>query len=167
MQDEELIRRACEGDRASREALARRWLGRAYAVALAATGRPADAEDVVQEAWLRVFRSLGRLESPRRFGPWLTTIVRNAARDMHRRAGRRRPLVDAAAVEAGADGAVEGPALAAWRALPDDERLVCWLKVMDGLPLHEIGALMGRSKSAVFRIWTNGIARLRRELSRC
>lgn len=167
MQDEDLIRRAREGDRASREALARRWLGRAYGVALAATGRAPDAEDVVQEAWLRVFRSLGRLEDPRRFGPWLMTIVRNAARDLHRRAGRRRPLVDEALIEAADEGPMDGAALAAWRALPDDERLVCWLKIMDGLALHEIGALMGRSKSAVFRIWTQGIARLRRELSRC
>ncbi len=167
MNDEALIRRAQRGDVPSREALARRWLGRAYAVALSRVGNAADAEDLVQEAFFRAFRSLGRLKDPSRFGPWLLQIVRNAARDLHRRSGRSTPLGDAAAVPAGALPAADGAALDAWRSLPGDERLVCWLKVMDGLPFRDIAALLGCSKSAAFRIYTKGIARLRKELSRC
>ena len=167
MTDEALIRRAREGDPASREMLARRWLGRAYGAALSKVGNAADAEDLVQEAFYRAFRELGRLKDPRRFGPWLLQIVRNAARDLHRRSGRSRPLVDEAGLLAEEGAAPDGAALAAWRTLPDDQRLVCWLKVMDGLPFRDIAALLGCSKSAAFRIYTKGIVRLRRELSRC
>ena len=167
MSDEALIRRAREGDAASREHLARRWLGRAYAAALSKVGHAADAEDLVQEAFYRAFRQLGSLRDPARFGPWLLQIVRNAARDLHRRSGRRRPLEDEALVPAAHARPAEGGALQAWRQLPDDERLVCWLKVMDGLPFRDIAALLGCSKSAAYRIYTKGIERLRRELSRC
>ena len=167
MSDEALIRRAREGDRSSREALARRWLARAYGAALSITGHAADAEDVVQEAFYRAFRRLDGLKDPKRFGPWLLQIVRNAARDLHRRAGRKRPLTDEATLPAPQAALPEGEALAAWRSLPDDQRLVCWLKVMDGLPFRDIAALLGCSKSAAFRIYTKGIARLRKELSRC
>ncbi len=169
MSDEALILRAREGDRASREALAQRWLGRAYGAALSKVGNAADAEDIVQEAFYRAFRKLAHLRDPKRFGPWLLQIVRNAARDLHRRAGRSRPLAAEAELPAAGPrhGEADGSALTAWRALPDDQRLVCWLKVMDGLPFRDIAALLGCSKSAAYRTYTKGIARLRRELSRC
>lgn len=172
MSDEALIRRAAGGDVTSREVLATRWLGRAYATALGKVGNPADAEDIVQEAFYRAFRKLAGLKDPSRFGPWLLQIVRNAARDLQRRGGRSRPLTaegeipDASLPQDGTP-ASDGSAVAAWRALPDDQRLVCWLKVMDGLPFRDIAALLGSSKSATYRLYTKGIARLRRELSRC
>ena len=167
MSDEALIRSAAEGDVTSREILATRWLGRAYAAALSKVGNAADAEDIVQEAFYRAFRKLARLKDPSRFGPWLLQIVRNAARDLHRRSGRSRPLTAEAELPATAGSEPDGSAVAAWRTLPDDQRLVCWLKVMDGLPFRDIAALLGCSKSAAYRLYTKGIARLRRELSRC
>ncbi len=50
-----------------------------------------DADDVVQESFIRAFRSLGRLKEPSRFGPWLLTIARNRARSRlsRRRAGEK------------------------------------------------------------------------------
>ena len=42
-----------------------------------------------------------------------------------------------------------------------------WLKVMDGLRFEDIAELVGTSKSAVFRTFRKGLARLRKELSRC
>src|SRR6185503_1621639 len=60
------------------EVLARRHLRAAYVVALAVLGRPADAEDVAQEAFVV---ALERLEScdPDRFSGWLVKIVRTRA----------------------------------------------------------------------------------------
>ncbi len=177
-QDERLVRRARRGDAASREALARRWLGRAYGAALARVRSAVDAEDLVQEAFCRAFQKLASLRDPTRFGPWLLQIVRNGARDLHRRAGRATFVGDAVEslpghglASEGLPGAEstadEGGALAAWRALPDEQRLVCWLKVMDGVTFREIAALLGQSKSAVYRTYTQGLERLRRELTRC
>ena len=167
MTHENLVRRAQQGDAASREALARRWLGRAYGAALACVRHAADAEDVVQESFYRAFRALERLRDPDRFGPWLLQIVRNAARDHHRRPRRERALGEGEAAAQEARPERGGAALAAWRELPQDLRLVCWLKLMDGLPLRDIAELLGVSKSAAHRMVVKGIARLRRELSRC
>ena len=61
----------------------------------------------------------------------------------------------------------EDGALRAWRQLGDDERLVCWLKIMDGLRFLDIAELMGSSKSAVHRTYRRGLARMRKEVSRC
>ena len=94
--------------------------------------------------------------------------MRNAARDRYRRPTPPSALGDAAASLPGAsvDGP-EGDAVRAWRQLPGDERLVTWLKVMDGLRFEDIGELMGTSKSAAFRTFRKGLAHLRKELSRC
>jgi len=169
MTNEALVRRAQGGDLASREALARLWLTRVHAAALAHTGRAADADDVTQEAFLRAFRALPALKDAGRFGPWLLKIVRNAARDRHRRTRPAAPLGDAA--DALPDGKARvsrgGEALRAWRALPEDERLVTWLKVMEGYRFDDIAELLGTSRSAAFRTFGKGLARLRREMSRC
>jgi RNA polymerase sigma-70 factor (ECF subfamily) len=165
-----IIRRAQRGDEDSRTALARRWLPVAYGAALAATGRAADAEDATQEAFLRAFRQLDSLRDPRRFGPWLLRIVRNAARDGARRQARAGTLGDA-------DGALparaasvpdaDGSTLSAWRRLDQDERLVCWLKIVEGMTFRDLASLLGVSKSTVDRTYRQGLAKMRRVVARC
>jgi RNA polymerase sigma-70 factor (ECF subfamily) len=168
MTNETLVRKAQAGDVPSREALACRWLARVYGAALAQTRNAADADDLTQEAFLRAFRSLATLKDPARFGPWLLRIVRNAARDRWRRPAAPGALGEGAdAVADTATGEAEGDAVRAWRALPGEERLVTWLKVMDGLRFEDIAELLGTSKSAAFRTFRKGLARLRKELSRC
>jgi len=174
MTNEELVRRAQAGHVPSREALARRWLGRVYGAALASTGRPADADDLAQETMLRAFRALPTLRDPARFGPWVLRILRNVARDGFRRPARPASLGarDAEVSGASREGprAAPGPdgeAISAWRSLPGRQRLVTWLKIMDGLRFEDIAALTGTSKSAAHRTFRKGLARLRRELSRC
>ena len=170
MNGEALVRKAQRGDAASREDLARAWLPRVYGAALARTRDAATAEDLTQEAFYRAFRKLDGLKDPARFGPWVLQIVRNAARDLHRRERGTQQLDDAAqrlAAEADTDVAASRETLAAWRALPEDERLVCWLKIVDGLAFRDIGELLGVSKSAVYRTYVKGLARMRKEMARC
>lgn len=163
-----LVPAARAGDRESREALARAWLAPAYGVALALTGRAADAEDVTQEAFYRAFRSLPSLRNPERFGPWLVRIVRNVVRDRGRRPHAPALLGDADEHLPGREEeAPGGDAVRAWRLLPEDERLVCWLKIVDGMTVRALADLLGTSKSAVDRTFRRGLARLRGEMSRC
>jgi RNA polymerase sigma-70 factor (ECF subfamily) len=75
----ELVRRARRGDPAAFEPLARRHMRAAYAVALAVLGRPADAEDVAQEAFVVAIERLDRCRDPDRFSGWLLEIVRTRA----------------------------------------------------------------------------------------
>lgn len=165
MQTEQLVRSAQAGDGDSREALARAWLPVVYGVALARTKNRAAAEDLTQEAFYRAFARLASLRQPSRFGPWILRIVKNAARDLARRGARdtRVAAFDPPAPEAPFPG--ENAAVDAWRSLPETERLVCWLKVMQDLPLREIASLLGSSKSAVGRLYQRGLERMRRELS--
>lgn len=163
MELEQTVRCAQQGDRDAREALARYWLPVVYAAAIARTRRAAEADDLTQEAFVRAFRRLDTLRIPSRFGPWLLQIVRNAARDQAR---RRRPesglaTWDPPARESSAPG--ESPALDAWRALPEMQRLVCWLNVVLDVPVREIATLVGVSKSTVGRWLERGIARMRTE----
>jgi RNA polymerase sigma-70 factor (ECF subfamily) len=154
---------AAGGDRAAREALARRWLPAAYGAALAVLGRAADAEDATQEAFLRAFASLGTLRDPGAFGPWLVRIARNAALDRRKRP-RERPLPELAAPAH--DESAED-AVAAWRRLPEEERLVAWWRIAEGMPFREIATLLGTSKSAVDRTFRRALERMRREVTRC
>lgn len=164
MQTEALVRSAQAGDADSREALARAWLPAVYGVALARTRNVGAAEDLTQEAFYRAFAKLGTLRKPSRFGPWIFRIVRNAATDLARRGGRdtRVASFDPPARELPLPG--ENGAVDAWRALPEDTRLVCWLKVMQDLPLREIASLLSLSKSAVHRLYQEGLHRMREEL---
>ncbi len=163
-----LVLRAKAGDPESREALARAWLRPAYGVALALTGRAADAEDATQEAFCRVFRSLSTLRNPARFGPWLVRIVKNVVRDQRRRPAPPRLLGDADAHLPDREAPPgDGDAVRAWRHLPEDERLVCWLKIVDGMTIRALADLLGTSKSAVDRTFRRGLAHLRGEMRRC
>jgi RNA polymerase sigma-70 factor (ECF subfamily) len=53
-------------------------------------GAGADAEDVVQDAFVKAYRTLGRFRTGAPFRPWLLRIVANETRNLHRSAGRRR-----------------------------------------------------------------------------
>ena len=82
--EEELIARVCGGEKACFHELIRPYTKLMFASALAVLRNPADAEEAVQEAALKVFLHLGKLEDRRRFRAWLLQIVVNEAR-MQRR----------------------------------------------------------------------------------
>ncbi len=71
-----LIRRARKGDGAAMEALIRAHQEALYAFMLRMSGRPDVAEDVVQEAFVRVLKNLDRFDSRFRFSTWLFTIAK-------------------------------------------------------------------------------------------
>jgi RNA polymerase sigma-70 factor (ECF subfamily) len=76
----DLVARALRGEAAAQRALYERHRPAAWRVARSFGDIDADeAEDVVQEAFVRAFRNLERLADPARFGPWLLTITRNRA----------------------------------------------------------------------------------------
>lgn len=64
------------------ETLVRRHLTAVRAIALARTGNPADADDVVQETFLRAYQKLDDLRDPRRFRAWVVAIARRVAGDV-------------------------------------------------------------------------------------
>lgn len=75
-QEQKLVRRAAAGDRASAELLIQTYQRSVYAFILRLSGRPEVAEDVVQEAFVRVLTHLDRFNPEYRFSTWLFTIAR-------------------------------------------------------------------------------------------
>ena len=90
-----LVIRAQGGEANAFAALARAFLRAAYSVALAIVSRPADAEDVAQDAFVVALERIDTCREPRRFAGWLLQIVRNRARNWL----DRRRLRDVAAHE--------------------------------------------------------------------
>jgi RNA polymerase sigma-70 factor (ECF subfamily) len=81
-----LLRRIADGDRGAFDRLSRRHLDRAYAVALRMTGNRADAEDVVQEVFLRLWqRPDAWRPGQAQFSTWLYRVVVNRCLDLKRR----------------------------------------------------------------------------------
>ena len=89
MTDTELVARACVGETSAFEELVRRHHRVLYRTALAIVRSPADAEDVTQDAWLQVYRNIGRYRGAASVATWLVAIVRNHAIDCRRATFRR------------------------------------------------------------------------------
>lgn len=75
-EEHELIRQAAEGDRTAAGALVRSYQQSVYAYLLRMSGRPDVAEDIAQEAFVRVLTNLHRFDYRYRFSTWLFTIAR-------------------------------------------------------------------------------------------
>lgn len=97
--DEELARAAKQGDAGAYDALVRRYLRPAMALAWQYTRGVEDAEDVVQETFHRVVRALGDYDDRRPFSAWFYTILRNNARTAIGKDLRRSALAPVSALE--------------------------------------------------------------------
>jgi len=75
-EEEKLISRACRGDKAAAEMLIRGHQPSLYGYMLRMTGQPDLAEDVVQEAFVRVLSNLDRFDPRFRFSTWVFTIAK-------------------------------------------------------------------------------------------
>lgn len=90
--DSELVTRALDGDSWAEEALYRRHVRRVSDAASRVLGRNAEAEDVVQETFLKVFSRLGSLRDPTLFERWVMRIAMNKVRGRLRKRRLLRSL---------------------------------------------------------------------------
>ena len=95
-----LLERCRMGDELAWEALVRRFQARVYGIAYHYTGRIEDAQDVAQEVFVHVYRSLGCGVDAEGFLAWLVRLSRNASIDYLRRKKARPPAGDIDAREA-------------------------------------------------------------------
>jgi RNA polymerase sigma-70 factor (ECF subfamily) len=149
---------ARDGDEVAFRELYRRHTPRLYPLVLRVVGGvEMDAEDVVQEAWIRATAGMGRFRGESSFGTWLTAIGLNAARDHLRRRGRWGATEDVDHVEIAVPAAPHGQRLDLERAialLPPGCRTVLVLHDIEGYTHEEIagqlGIAVGTSKSQLF-----------------
>ena len=149
------------GARSSRstsfEAEALTYLDSLYRAALRLTRVPADAEDLVQETYLRAFRASESFEPDTNLRAWLFTILHNTARNRARDRAREHVTVDSEAVDRAADtrpGRADTPEAlllrdtlapelqAAIDDLPETFRQAVWLRDVEEFSYAEIAAMM-------------------------
>ena len=154
-------------------ALVRDYSGLLYRVAVSLLRNSAEAEDVVQDVFLRVLQRQGELGRIAEIRPWLVRIAWNLAIDRTRRV--RPEQMDemfAAELVSGdtpADEAIEeanriGRVLNAIERLPKLERQVLLLSAMQELSHAEIAAVVGKSESSVRSLLFRARARLRKRI---
>ncbi len=147
---------ACRaGDALAWEVLVREYQGRVFGLAYHLLSRVEDAQDVAQEAFVKVYRSLGNLPREADFVPWLLAIARNAALDHLRRAKARPQAWDLpeGALEAFRDPEADPEArahahqrrthlLKALQTLGASSREVLLLRDIHGLSVEEVAGLL-------------------------
>lgn len=157
MSDAELVALARSGDAEGFRVLVSRYRAMAMSVALHLSGDREAAQDIVQEATLAAFVSLGRLRDPARFRSWFYGTVVNVTRAWRRRqSGRPVTLEDWDTVRLIANPADEAAqrelrwiVTGALRCLPETSRTVLVLFYYDGLTVREIAARLDVTAVAV------------------
>jgi RNA polymerase sigma factor (sigma-70 family) len=173
--DSELIRRAQRGEVMAYESLVRRYQDAAVRTAyvIAPDG---DAEDAVQEAFVKAYAALGRFREGSPFRPWLLRIVANEARNRRRSAGRRAGLALRAAEDRRPGDAAPSPEsavlageertrlLAAINELGEGDREVIAARYFLDLSEAETANVLGVPRGTVKSRLSRAVARLRARL---
>jgi RNA polymerase sigma-70 factor (ECF subfamily) len=179
-----LIRRAQEGDRSAFDTLIRLYDQNVLRMALQVVGSPEEARALYQEAFLKVYRSIGHFRSEAKFSTWLYRVVMNVCLDHLRRQKTRRevpvPQPQEGEPEFLQTVPDERPALnperathskeisrriqAALEQLNPRERLVFELKHYQGLKLRAIGQICNTSEQTAKNCLFRATQKLRMEL---
>jgi RNA polymerase sigma factor (sigma-70 family) len=170
-----LVERARRGDVRAYEELVRRYQDVAFRLAYTILGAAEEAEDAIQEGFVRAYHALGRFRRGAPVRPWLLTIVANAART-RRATSARRPTLTLQAVATAADDSARSPesvALVAEQRLEllnavnalrdDDQRVIAYRYFLD-LSEAEIAQLLGCACGTVKSRLSRALTRLRQQL---
>ncbi|GAA5070842.1 RNA polymerase sigma factor [Roseibacterium beibuensis] len=155
-----------KGDSAAARLLTERLLPRAWRHASRVLGDPAEAEDIAQEAMLRLWRAAPewRQDGAAQPSTWLHRVVANLAIDRLRRAGRSTgldpeidppddaPTAEARMIEDGRRSALD----AALATLPERQRQAVVLRHIEGLANPEIAEILGIGVEAVESLTARG-----------
>jgi RNA polymerase sigma-70 factor (ECF subfamily) len=188
-EDRALIARAQAGDMAAFRHLVERHQRRAFAVALALVRDENDARELVQDAFLRVFKSLSSFQGGSSFFTWLYRIITNLSIDLIRKPGRQTTDLEEARLDMDDGPEQDLPFLsrfdgadpvdvvrrreiaerlrAALDALPSYHRAVVVMRELDGLSYEEMAQAMGVSKGTIMSRLFHARQKLQRALADC
>ena len=172
--DRQLVLRAQLGEKVAFDTLVTKYQRRLFRVAIRMVGDTAEAEDVVQETFIKAYRALSQFRGDSAFFTWLYRIAVNAARNSLESKGRRLPELHSNKSDDDETFDVElylndidtpeslllSKQIAqtvnqAMEALPEDWRMALSLREIDGLSYEEIAEVMacpiGTVRSRIFR----------------
>jgi RNA polymerase sigma-70 factor (ECF subfamily) len=178
--DSDLIARAASGDTAAFQALVERHRSMVYRVAFQFAGNHHDAEDIAQEVFIKVYRSLDRFRQDAQITSWMYRIAMNACIDHRRRhspAGAAPFGEEAEQRMLNTPEETPGPEDRAYAGelgqvleteigrLPPGQRIVFVMRHHQGLKLSEIAEALGLAEGTVKRQLHAAVHRLRETLS--
>lgn len=187
LSDIELISKVISGNNSAFEPLMRRYNRMLYRTARSFVKDDAEAEDVVQDAYLLAYRSLTKFRGDAKFSTWLTRIVVNEAAARLRKTKRRAEIIH---LDSGMEheqpeadvimenGQIEQPENSAMRAemrrllekkideLPAAFRTVFVLRELEEMSVEEVSAALGIPETTVRTRHFRGRSMLREALSR-
>ena len=177
--DAAVVARVRAGDREAFRVLVDRHARTIFRLACRMTGSEHDADDVVQETFLRAYRQIGRFESRANFGTWLYRIAVNCSLDLLRQRPRRveeqfaedaeEPATDcddarASPERLASSAEVQMKVDAALRDLSRAERAAFLLRHFEGQSIDQIGRALGLRTSATKHTVFRAVRKMRRAL---
>jgi RNA polymerase sigma-70 factor (ECF subfamily) len=188
-EDRALIAQAQGGDMGAFRQLVERHQRRSFAVAVALVRDENDAREIVQEAFLRAYKSLPNFQGSSSFFTWLYRIITNLSIDLMRKPGRRTEDFDESRLSSEDGAEADFPLLsrfdgadpidavrrreigarlhAALDALPSYHRAVIVLREVEGLSYEEMAQAMGVSKGTIMSRLFHARQKLQRALADC
>ncbi|MBZ5579926.1 MAG: sigma-70 family RNA polymerase sigma factor [Acidobacteriia bacterium] len=176
----ELVAQARSGNADAFRVLVDRHSRGLFRVAFRMTGNEPDAEDVVQESFLRAYRQLGKFDQRASFGTWLYRITVNCALDLVRSRKRRGepwaadpgaedPMQTAASGDPTPErlafsGEVRERVADALNELSAAERAAFVLRHYEGLPIEDVSRVLGCNPGAAKHSVFRAVQKLRRAL---
>lgn len=155
--DARLVERVRAGDADAYGALVSRYMRRAFSVAYRILEHRQDAEDVVQDSFMRALDRIDQLDRGRPFRPWLLRIVVNQSLNFRRGRALRttselpddaRSTADAPDRQA-ANSELRANITRALAALPEKQRTIVQLTELEGMSSSEVGAILNMADGTV------------------
>lgn len=144
-----LVEAAQQGDRSAFGPLFSRFAPALHGILLSRL-TAADADDLVQDAFLTAMNQIGSLRDPAKFGAWLLAIARNRANDVQRRARRSVELPPEIAMRENVSARAEAErVMQLIRELPEAYRETLTLRLVEGMTGPEIAAITGLMPGSV------------------
>ncbi|PJF23548.1 MAG: hypothetical protein CUN56_00435 [Phototrophicales bacterium] len=172
LSDLQLVTRAQQGDREAFLTLYNRYLNKVYNRVRSRVPE-ADVEDVTQEIFLAVVRSLASFRQESKFNTWLYTIVNRQIADYYRRSkkkGNPNPVMSLEAMRAQEPSYEhttiddEAALKRALNAVPEHYREIVLMRFADGLSFAEIAEELGKSLEAVKSLYRRAVQAIRDEI---
>ena len=166
--DEHLMKKVVKGDGEALSVLMKRYSNRLYGHLFRSTRSQQDAEDLLQDTWIRVATKAKSFDPHRSFRPWVFGIASNLVRDLFRRRERQnRTLSDAAIHSKLAQPEPdlehrEAEILDHVKELPERMRQIVLLRFFEGLSIAEVAESLGVAQGTVKSRLHTAVVRLRK-----
>jgi RNA polymerase sigma-70 factor (ECF subfamily) len=175
-----LISRCLQGDQAAWDVIVKQYWRKVFNVAYTFVGTHEDAQDLAQDIFLKVFRSLGTFDRRANFQTWLTSVSRNLCIDHYRSVRKERQTInrEVDAAELSPASADEGPFAAleqrdrvalvrqALSALPETLRIVVLMRDIQELSYQDIADRLSLPEGTVKSRINRGRTELARQIHR-